>query len=251
MNKCFVFVIGIISLGLTSCQFSESIYINEDGSGKMEFSFDASEIMQMAGDKMTQKAGEKEIDSVFSFKTLLEEKKDSISTLPVEQQEKLKALESFSIHIVMSAKQQKMNIGIFSAFKNVSELQNAFSALNVVSDMQNGDAETKDDNNPFSAMLNGGNSKLSYSLKDGVFKRTIKIIDKEVQEQLTDSLGQAAMMFASSKYKLNYHFPRKVKSVSNENALFSEDRKSVTVEYDLMEYLSDPELTNLEIILED
>ena len=84
-----------------------------------------------------------------------------------------------------------------------------------------------------------------------MFKRTVKVLDKEIQKQIIDSLGQGVMMFANSKYKLNYHFPRKVKSVSNDKALFSADGKTVILEFELMEYIADPEIMNLEIVLED
>ncbi len=250
-NKYLVFGIFVISLWFTSCQFSENLYLNEDGSGKIEFSFDASEIMQMAGDKMSEGIGEKEIDSTFTFKEILEEKKDSISKLPKAEQEKLKALEAFSVHMLMSEKEQKMNIDIFNSFKSVSDLHDMFTALNTVGDLKNGQKEEEDKNNPFASMFSGENSKLEYSFKNGVFKRTVKVFDKELQKQLKDSLGQAAMMLANSKYKLNYHFPKKVKSVSNDKALFSSDGKVVTIEYGLIEYLSDPEIMNLEVVLEN
>ena len=58
-------------------------------------------------------------------------------------------------------------------------------------------------------------------------------------------------MFGTSTYKLNYHFPRAVKSVSNEKAMFSADRKTVTIEFPFMTYALDPEALNLEIVLED
>ena len=92
---------------------------------------------------------------------------------------------------------------------------------------------------------------MQYEFDGNVFKRTAVVLDREAYEQLTDSLSQLEMMFGSSKYKLNYHFPKKIKSVSHEGALFSEDRKSVVIEYGFMEYLKNPEALNLEVILED
>ena len=60
-----------------------------------------------------------------------------------------------------------------------------------------------------------------------------------------------ALMFGSSTYKLNYHFPKPIKSVSNETAMFSADRKTVTIEYGFMDYIANPEALNLEVVLED
>lgn len=252
MNKLTFLLVVLAASFFTSCQFSENIYLNEDGSGKMEFSFDASELMQMAGEKLTEGTGEKDMDSTFTFKEIFDKKRDSILQLPAEEQAKLKALEPFSVHMVMNEQQQKLNFEIFTDFKNANELQDMFKALNTVSDLNGkGEVGSNDPTNPFSSMGDGGNSKLSYSFKNGVFKRSVKVIDKEVQKQIMDSLGQGAMMFASSKYKLNYHFPRKVKSVSNDKAMFSADGKIVIIEYDLMDYMANPEVMNLEIILEE
>lgn len=252
MKKLTVLVICCLALFLTSCQFSETIYLNEDGSGKMAFSFDASELMQMTGDQFLEGDGEKDVDSMFTFKAVFDEKRDSISQLPKEEQAKLKALEPFSVHMVMSAKDKKLNFDMFSDFKSASELQDMFTALNTVSNLQGKDVgQANDQPNPFSSMIDGGNSELYYSFEKGVFKRTVKVLDKDIQKQIIDSLGQGAMMFANSKYKLNYHFPRKVKSVSNDKALFSADGKTVILEFELMEYIADPEIMNLEIVLED
>lgn len=252
MYKLKYLILSIAVLFFSSCQFSENIYFNEDGSGKMEFSFDASEIMQMGGGKMTEESAEKEMDSIFTFKEIFDLRRDSISKLPQEEQDKLKELEPFSVHMLVSEKEQKMNFDISTDFKNAKELRDMFTALNTMSNLKGKKAgKVNDPTNPFSSMSNGGNTDLSYSFKKGVFNRTVRVLDKNLQRQITDSLGQAAMMFASSKYKLKYHFPKRVKSVSNDMALFSADGKTVTVEYGLIEYIADPEIMNLEIVLED
>jgi len=145
-----------------------------------------------------------------------------------------------------------MRFDIFTNFNSANELRDMFTALNAMSNLKGkSPANVNDSTNPFSSMSNGGNSNLSYTFENGIFKRTVKVIDKELQQQIKDSLGQAAMMFANSKYKLNYHFPKKVKSVSNDKALFSADGKTVTIEYGLMDYMTNPEIMNLEIVLED
>ncbi len=241
----------ILTFCFTSCQFSENIYINEDGSGKMSLVFDGKQLMQMGGDQMTE-SNEKAIDSTFSFKELFEVMKDSISQLSEEEQQKLKSLEPFNMHMVMNPETSEMKFDMFTDFKSVNELQDMFKAMNNFGNMQGkGKAAANNPNNPFSSLADGGATQLNYNFDGKTFKRTAKIVDKEVYEKLTDSLGQMEMMFASSKYKLNYHFPKPIKSVSNESAMFSADRKSFTVEFDFMSYITDPESLNLEVVLED
>ncbi len=254
MNKIYTFIILIISFAFTSCQFSEDIYINEDGSGKMEFSFDGSQIMQMAGEEMN-KTKEEAIDSTFSFKELFEEKRDSISKLPKEEQDRLKRLENFQMHMVMNPATSEMKFGMFSDFKKVSEIQDMFKAMSGYGGMQKNNSSFQPagatvTNDPFSSFGKNG-TELEYTYNGKVFKRIAKIVDKETFKKATDSLGDMAMMFGASMYKLNYHFPRPIKTVSNDKALFSSDRKSFTLEYSFTEYISNPEALNLEIVLED
>jgi len=242
---CLLFAIAF------SCQFSENIYINEDGTGKMEFSFDGSQIMQMAGDEMKGE-NEERIDSTIVFKEFFEAKKDSIAQLSQEEQDKLKALEPFTMTMLMDPETSKMEMKIFNDFTSVNELQDMFKAMNSLGNMNGkGGANPMDESNPFSSFGESGATELKYQYDGKTFKRKAVIVDEEAYSKLTDSLSQLEMMFGASKYKLNYHFPKKIKSVSIDNALFSEDRKTVTVEYGFMDYLKNPEILNLEVILED
>ncbi|AUP78630.1 hypothetical protein [Flavivirga eckloniae] len=249
MNRFYPLIVFIISIVFTSCQFSENIYINDDGSGRMEFSFDGTQLMQMAGKEMNN-SQEKAVDSTFSFKELLEEKRDSISQLSEEEQLKLKSLEPFSMHMVMNPKTSEMKFDMFTEFKEVSELQDMFKAMNDFSSMQKG-AKSSAKSNPFSSIGGDGHTMLDYEYNGKVFKRVAKILDKEAYKKATDSLGEMAAMFGSSMYKLNYHFPKPIKSVSNEKAMFSADRKSFTVEFGFMEYITNPEALNIEVVLEN
>ncbi|MFI0430517.1 hypothetical protein [Mariniflexile sp. HMF6888] len=249
MRPFFALFCLVIFITLFSCQFSENIYINADGSGKMEFSFDGSQLMQMAGDKIGENQ-EKAIDSTFSFKELFDTMRDSISKLSEEEQQKIKSLEPFNMHMVMDPKTSKMTFDMFTDFKKVSELQDMFKAMKSFGDLK-GNEKASGENNPFSSFGGDGTTELDYNYDGKIFKRTARIIDKEAYKQVTDSLGQMAMMFGSSTYKLNYHFPKPIKSVSNETAMFSSDRKSFTVEFDFMDYIANPEALNLEVVLED
>lgn len=249
MNRFILVIVLFCSLVFQSCQFSENIYINEDGSGKMEFSFDGSQFMQMAGDNIAE-SGEKAIDSTFSFKDLLLAKSDSISKLTEDEQQKLKSLEPFSMHMVMNPETSEMKFNLLTEFKTVNELQDMFKAMKNFGDLK-GKEKTGNAANPMPSFGSDENTELNYNFNGKTFTRTAKVLDKEAYEKATDSLGQMTMMFGTSVYKLNYHFPKPIKSVSNERALFSADRKRVTVEYSLLDYLANPEALNLEVVLED
>lgn len=243
MKKLY-FLFLSISVLLTSCQFSENIYINEDGSGKMSLIFDGSDLMKMSGD--STQISEKPIDSIIVFKEFLKEKKDSIAQLSFEEQESLKSLEGFTMHTKIDSENQEMTVDMFTDFKNVEELQNAMAAMSKANSL----GKKEDEDNPFSSFGNSAATEMEYSFNKGVFKRKATLVNKELHQQVLDSIGEAEMMFASSSYVLNYHFPRPIKSVSNENALFSADKKSFKLEISFLEYIKNPEVLNLEVELE-
>lgn len=243
MKKLY-FLFLSISVLLTSCQFSENIYINDDGSGKMSLVFDGSDLMKMSGD--STQISEKPIDSIIVFKEFLKEKKDSIAQLSFEEQESLKSLEGFTMHTKIDSENQEMTVDMFTDFKNVEELQNAMAAMSKANSL----GKKEDEDNPFSSFGNSAATEMEYSFNKGVFKRKATLVNKELHQQVLDSIGEAEMMFASSSYVLNYHFPRPIKSVSNENALFSADKKSFKLEISFLEYIKNPEVLNLEVELE-
>lgn len=255
MKQFFTLIACALMVSFTSCQFSENIYINEDGSGKMEFSMDASEMMEMVGQMGDGEAAngmDKAMDSTIVFKDFIEEHRDSIATLSPEEQQKIMALKDFKMHMQMNPETKKMVFDLTTDFKDANKLQDMFKAMNNFSNFQGkGGAEQNTPSSPFSGMREGGSTDVQYSYDGTVFKRSSKVVDQELHQQSLDSLGQSAMMFGSSKYKINYHFPRAVKSFSKEGAMYSEDRKTVTFEVGFIDMLKDPELLNFEVVLED
>ncbi|OUR92707.1 hypothetical protein A9Q87_06630 [Flavobacteriales bacterium 34_180_T64] len=255
MHKRRFTILGIVVMCLISCQFSENIYVNEDGTGKMEFSMDASELMKMAAGMDEGKLSpgmDKKMDSTIVFKEFLNEKSDSIATLSKEDQKKLKVLENFEMHMVSDPATNKMVFDISSKFESVKKIKELFNAMNSMGNLQGqGGLSSNDSSNPFALMRSGGNTDVNFSFKNNVFKRSSKVIDTLVQKQAMDSMTDMAMMFEASNYKLNYHFKKRIKSVSNENAIISEDGMSVVLDVSFMESLRAPELLNIEVVLED
>ncbi|WP_178985780.1 hypothetical protein [Winogradskyella helgolandensis] len=254
MKKVFTLLMCAVLLALTSCQFSENIYINEDGSGTVKFSMDASEMMdvlEQLGDNASDEMS-KAVDSTIVFKDFLVEYKDSIANLSLKEQEKIKAMEDYKLHMVMDPDKKKMFFDIETDFDNANELRDMYKAMNNFNSLK-GD-ETASDNlplSPFSSMGNEGSTLVSYSYDGKVFKRSAEIIDVEKHQQSLDSIDKSAMMLGSSKYRINYHFPKAVKSFSKQGAMYSEDRKTVTYEVAFIDMLKNPELLDIEVVLED
>ncbi|MEL1239702.1 hypothetical protein [Flavobacterium flavipallidum] len=245
--------LSLLVLTLASCNFTENIDVQPDGTGKFSLEMDGAGLLAMAGDKLGNELGMKNnakaIDSTFSFKEIFDKKKDSIAKMSPEQQAAIKKMENFVMNIKMNPEAQQLLFSMNTPFKSVNELGGLMESMSALKELK-GKSDKK--SNP-AAMLSGignDNSKLTFSYNGKQFTRKA-IVSKEALEKIaTDSIGMAKMIFASSKYTLKYHFPKAVKSVSNPDALFSADRKTITVEYPFTEYTENPEKLNLNVVFE-
>ncbi|OYX85352.1 MAG: hypothetical protein B7Y83_05110 [Flavobacteriales bacterium 32-34-25] len=252
--KQFKFLLAFaLTLILTSCNFTENINVKEDGTGTFAIEMDGAGLMAMAGEKIGSELGAKNnakaIDSTFSFKQIFEEKKDSIAKLSAEQQAALKKLENFVMNIKMNPEAKQLLFSMNTPFKSINELDGVMESMGALKDLK---GKSDKNSNPAAMMssLGNDNSKLSFSYNGKNFSRKATVSKDAMKKIAADSTGMAKMIFASSKYTLKYHFPKAVKSVSNPDALFSADRKTITVEYPFMDYSENPEKLNLNVVFE-
>ncbi len=242
MRHFFSACVVIITFAFSSCNFSEELTLKEDGSGRLAMKFDGSELLKMTGGTNSEESPGKTMDSIISFKELLESKKDSIAQLPPEEQERLMKLENFNLHMIMNEEAGDMKINMFTDFEKVTELSDVFSAFQNAGAF--GNQQTK--KSSFSTV---DATETSYTFAKNKFTRTSKILDYELLQKNVDSLGKMELFLGSSTYKLVYHFPKPVKSVSKKGALYSEDRKTITIEVPFIDYMRDPEILNIEVEL--
>lgn len=230
---------------VSACNFTEEIYVKEDGSGKISINFDGSEMMGMMGEELN-KSGEKAIDSVISFKSFLEEKKDSIATLSAENQANLKKLEPFEMHMVMNPETNEMKFDLYRDFDDLNEISDIFKAFQDASSLGPGSKKQSPTSN-----LSNQATEIDYAFKANAFKRTARVVDSALLKQSIDSLAGAEMFLSGSTYKLKYHFPKRVKSASVEAATFSADGKTLYYEVDFLSYMKNPDTLNIEVLLEE
>ena len=238
----------LLSLAFTvlSCQFTETMVLNEDGSGSMAIEVNLNEMMAFGGAAMVDSTVVK-MDTIVNMKLFLEEKRDSISKLPAKEQLKLKKLENYKIHLKMDSEASEMVYDISTNFMNVGEANDMFNGLEQASDlMPNPDSNTEIKKEEDSPELIGVN----YSFKKNIFKRDAYIKDKAMHQKQVDSLKQAEAFMGGSNYTLKYTFPKKIKKTSQPGATFSADRKTMTVQKSFIEYFKNPDLLDLEVELE-
>lgn len=228
----------------TSCNFTENITIQEDGSGTMSLGMDGSQVMKIAG-KQFAKEGKTKIDSTISFREIFAKSKDSIAKLPNEEQEVLKRIEKMDVHMLMDPETSEMQFSMELDFDKTSELTDMMKAFSDLSGLKNAKTVISQ---PSSMFYNKGYS-VSYLYRGNKFIKKVKRNkkDKSKKEKLPKMYEE---IFSQSTYTINYTFPRKVKSVSNKNAVISEDRKTVTVTYPFLYYYNNTKKMGIKVKLE-
>ena len=230
---------------MASCNFTEEIYLKDDGSGSIELTFDGSELMEFSGDAMGE-AAEKKIDTVYYFADFLEEKKDSIAALPAEEQEQLSQLEPYRMQMNADPDSMKLFFTLARDFNDLAQVEDSFNAFQRAGAI---------DGNQGNAGAPAGDAlpestEVSYGFANGVFRRSSVITDSLLHQQRLDSLESGAMMLSGSTYTLRIHFPRRVKSANTDEATLSMDGKTLIRQVEFLDYLRDPAILDLEVVLE-
>src|SRR5690606_5734999 len=97
-----LFTLVCLSFFVMSCSVTESIVFNEHMGGVYKSTFDMSQIMTMFNESNfsgDEQIPSKAVDTTIVFNQFLEQNKDSISTLPLDQQKKSTRLNSSHVKI--------------------------------------------------------------------------------------------------------------------------------------------------------
>jgi hypothetical protein len=221
---------------LVSCTVTENVYISDSGSGKFSVEMDGSALMAMVPNDSLSAA--KNIDSTFSFKQMFEEK---------TEQERFKKLENFTMRMKMDSNAKQFLFAMNTDFKNVAELQDVMETFNTINTMQQGSKTSAANSYIPSTGFGSNNSVLSYSYNGKKFIRKATLKKAEDTKIALDSVPGSKMILEASQYIMKYHFSKPVKKVSNATALFSADRKTITIQYSFDEYMKSPDKLNVEV----
>lgn len=269
MKRIFAFV--YLLFVAMSCSVTESIVFNENMGGTFTTTFDMSQLLMFADSKddtsdTKEKKPAEVVDTVIVFNQFLEQYKDSISSLPAEEQKMLLAMKDVEIDIQMDENNDVLNFTMNKTFASFDELmhinEQLETTMNLVQDISEKDQEMPqgqiDDltrSDPIIFNFSNNTFTRSQHKEPEVTKQDIQEVDGE---DALDGEGMADMMtnqfeelFMATFYTMTYTFPKPIKSVSNKEAVISEDGRTMTLKTDLNAINSDPELMNLKVILED
>ena len=244
-----------------SCQIKEEITFNKNGSGTYQMAFDMSEMMKM-GDLNDSLPPKPPVDSLITFASFLDEKKDSIAKLPKEERDKLEALRPLKIAMKMNEAEKDMKINLIYDFDEIDDIAKFADAIekadikelnelsNPMAGMGDGSADTTQQDNGFSEAFSMAKQfKTSFSKKK--FSRIITAEAREEAISKKDTTIKKDDPFVDMiRFKQVYRFPYKVKRVSNKNARILSDFMGVEIEANMYDLNNDPEFFNVEVEFE-
>jgi len=234
----------IILFLLVSCQITETIQINPDGSGTIEVVQLRNEnsYMQLAGDQYAHEEVFK--DTTYVFQEYIKKYNETFVKYTPAEQQLFQKYSNVKAHIKKSSFEKEFRTVLMFNFNKVSDIPDLYKTEDYANDIKYNYALTAE-NHYFN---------IEYNFDGTVFKRSISITNPGELQKTKDQFKNADPKYASLKltqsYILKYHFPKKIKSVSNEKAIISADKKSLTLEFQLSDCLQNPEMTNLEVVLE-
>ena len=251
MKKYFKYVLVVaFSIFLVSCyEVNEEIEIKADGSGTYVTKMDMGQLIDMmqtfAGEEELKKDG---LDRVLDTTVFMKDMLDSAKDVTAEQKELMK---DGKMKLQMNINEKIFKMDMDFPYKNLNSLQQLMSGKG------GGAGLTNVFKNMFGKKDGSADQPAAPSGPDmsdiaGIYDVTIKngLIEKKVNavkyKALTERPEMAQMKQLSGSgmevlYTTTIKLPRAAKKTDNPMIKLSEDKKTVTMKYNLLELLENPD----------
>jgi hypothetical protein len=252
MKKYFKYVLTVaLSIFLVSCyEVNEEIEIKADGSGTYVTKMDMGQLIDMmqtfAGEEELKKDGlDKVLDTTILFKSLLDSAKDATA----EQKELMK---DGKMKMQMNIKEKVFKLDMNFPYKDLNSLQQLMAgkggsgtgmtnALKNMFGKKEGDAEQPDA--PKGPDMGDIAAIYDVTIKNGLIEKKVNAAKyKEFKER--PEMAQMKQLTSSGMeilYTTTIKLPRAAKKTDNPMIKLSEDKKTVTMKYNLLELLENPD----------
>ncbi|MHA4843313.1 hypothetical protein ACX0G7_04060 [Flavitalea antarctica] len=247
-----VFVTLICVLFVSCYEVNEEIVINENGSGSYVTKMDMSQLLEMletmGGEEELAKEGlDRPIDTTILMKSLMDSAKDVTA-------EQKALLQNGKLQLQMNAKEKVMKLNVdlpYSGYDNLQKLMSgmgnsgtgigeAFKAM-----FDKGDDSSAADMpaQPKSNQMDQLNGIFDVVVKNGLISRKAnqekfkKLMENPEMEQMKQLSSSGMEILYTTSIKL----PRPVKKSDNPLIKLSDDKKTVTMKYNLLELIETPE----------
>lgn len=238
------YLLLLILVFAASCQVTETLHLNSDGSGTIEVVElrDEHSYMQLAKEEYSKEDIFK--DTTYVFKDYFKKYAETFARTPKEDQNIYFRYADVKVHIKKSSYEKEFRATVSQNFKKAADIIDLYKAEDYADNIKKNYALTAEEHY----------YKVSYDYVGNRFNRTVNITDSIQLKKEFDQIEKYKTHYKGSKlvqsYVLDYHFPRKIQSVSNSLAKISDDRKSLSLQFLITDCKQNPEITNLEVVLE-
>lgn len=229
---------------LHSCQVTETIHLNSDGSGSVlvEEMRDEQSYQLIAGENYSKE--EKFEDTTYVFKDYAQKYGETFAKLTPFEKSVYEKHYPVDVKIKKSSFEKEFRTQLSQQFKTISEVADLYKTEDYADNIQNNYALSAEEHY----------YSVAFSFDGTRFNRIVKITDpvelKKQQDKLAKIKEHISTFPLKQSFELRYYFPKPIQSVSNPKAVISADKKSLILTFSLIEAVTNPELTNLEVVLE-
>jgi hypothetical protein len=220
----------------------ERLDVNKDGSGQLTMDIDMSQMIDILqtymGKDELEKKGLQKMDTTILLK-------DVIDTSTTLSEDKKAILRPGRVHIKLDMDAKVFRIHSMFPFSNQANLEKLYTLQNDGSTLGNaklfGSLGGDSSGNP--GDINQFNSIFDFKCRDGLLS---KKINKEKFDALKNDpqmaqIKQASQMGMEINYTSTLSLPRPVKKIDNPLLKLSDDKKTVTMKFNLIEVFDHPE----------
>lgn len=228
----------------TSCEVTETIYINPDNSGTIDYDSRRNEhsYMQIAGEEYSKETVFK--DTSYVFNDYILKHMSNFEKYTAQEQALFNTFKNVKVHIKKSAFDKEFRTIISQDFQKVADIADLSKAEDYADDIKHNYALTAEEHY----------YNIQFVLDGNHFKRMVTITNDGILQneraKIKNYKKQLVNFNVVQTYTLKYYFSRKIKSVSNRNAIISDDKKGLEIQFLIFDFLQNPESTNLDVIFE-
>jgi hypothetical protein len=253
--KIWKWVLPVVGmLFLASCvDITEDIEVRSNGSGQMLVNMDMSQLLDImqsyvGKEEMAKQLPQNKLDTTIYMKDLVDTAKD-ISA------DKKALIRDGRLHLKLNMEEKVFKTDFHFPFSNLASLQKLYTAMNdgslgtdklfksLTPKPAEGMANGNTNANPQMPDMGMFNSIYTFQCSDGLISRKLNVNKwKEFQSSPEfEQMKQVSAMGMEVPYTLTVHVPRPVTKVDNSMSVVSEDKKTVTLKYNITEVFDHPE----------
>lgn len=240
--KKILFAFSIIIF--QSCQVTETLHLNLDGSGEIVVNQLRDEQSYQLIARENYSKEEKYEDTTYVFQDYAKKYEETYDKLTPFEKSVYGKHFPVEVKIKKSSYEKEFRTQLSQQFKTISEVADLYKTEDYADNIQNNYALSAEKHY----------YSVAFSFSDNHFKRIVLITNpeelKKQQEELAKIMERISTFPLKQSFELRYYFPKPIQSVSNTKAVISADKKSLVLTFSLIEAVTNPESTNLEVILQ-